>query len=412
MVSIYPLKKALIPVSTEAAKRISGPNYDEFQGDEEIQNLIKQNPDVVLRVTMAHCDATSPTEILKEGSSEALEHAAKNMQELIDSDLTKIEKNILYIYEMEDPKRPSVRQIGLGCMARTDEIRTKENPGGNIIRNEGVREKKARARADMVEKTQAFIGTVNNGIADRSGKITERLESYADSRECNYSVVDQKDNTHKVWIISEKKVLDEFVNLFKAAPEAYVADGNHRSAAALMLGLETFLTVFFVADRMRIDPYHRLIKDQKVSKKKLIEGIEKNFEVEELDGLTKYQPEKIHEIGMYIDKNWYKLTVKPSAYNSADAVQSIDADIVQTRIFNEIMGIKDAADENFTYVGGDRGSKYLKEKVDTGEFDFAIAMAPVTMGQFIEVCNQNKFMPPKSTWFEPKLRSGLVVELL
>jgi len=412
MVNIYPLKKALVPIDTAAAKLISGPNYDEFQSSEEIYDLIKKIPDVILKVTMAHCDADSPDQMLKEGTPEALDRSAKNMQNLIKSDLTKTASDILYVYEMEDPKRSEVRQIGLGCMARTDEIRTKENPDGSIIRNEGVREKKARARADLVEKTQAFVGTVNNGINDNTGEIAKNLEEYADARECDYSVVDQKGNTHKVWVVTEKDVIDRFIALFKAAPEAYVADGNHRSAAALMLGLETFLTIFFIADRMRIDPYHRLIKDMKVSKDKMMKDLKDSFEIEALGNILEYQPENIHEIGLYTDSKWYKLTAKESSYDPSDAVQSIDAEIVQRNIFDKIMGIKDSADENFTYVGGDRGAAYLKEKVDSGDFSFAIAMASVTMEQFIEVCKQNKFMPPKSTWFEPKIRSGLVVELL
>jgi uncharacterized protein (DUF1015 family) len=412
MLNISPLKKALIPKNKQAADDISGPNYDEFQSDEEIYELITEQPDVILKVTMAHCDVESPQEIMQEGSEEFLQKASENMQELVGSDKTAVKEDVLYVYEMEDAIRDDVRQIGLGCMAKTGEIRTKDNPEGTIIRNEGVREKKARKRADLVEKTSSYIGTVNCGIDDKTGKIAKKLEDYADSREADYAVVDQKDNVHKIWIIEEKDVIEEFVDLFAKEPRAYVADGNHRSAAALMLGLEDFLTVFFIAGRMRIDPYHRLIEDLGMEEEEFMSALKKDFEIEKVDDDEAYQPEKIHNMGLYLSGEWYHLKAKDSAYDASNAVQSIDADIVQRTIFDAILGIENAKDHNFTYVGGDRGVEYLQQKVDSGEFDFAISMAPVTMEQFIEVCEQNKFMPPKSTWFEPKIRSGLVIELL
>lgn len=412
MITISPLKKALLPTDNSAAQKVSGPNYDEFQSDTEIYELIQQQPEVILKVTMAHCDVDSQDDIMKEGSDEFLNKANQNMKQLVDSGLTEVKQDVMYIYEMEDPRRPDTRQIGLGCMAKTDEIRTEDNPEGTIVRNEGIREKKAEKRSELVDATQSFIGTVNNAINDDSGDIAPKLEEYADSRDPDYKVKDNKDNTHKIWVVEEEDVIQELIELFKQEPESYVADGNHRSAAAVMLGLEDFLTVFFIADRMRIDPYHRLIKELGMESEELLSKLEQSFEVEELDIDDAYQPEKTHDIGLYIDGAWYRLVPKDGTYDSEDAVQTIDANIVQRKIFDEVLEIEDARDKNFTYVGGDRGAGYLQEKVDSGEFDFAVSLAPVTMDQFINVCKQNKFMPPKSTWFEPKIRSGLVMELL
>ena len=180
MITITPVRRALIPIDSSAATRISAPNYDEFQSDREIWDLLQDNPTSVLRVTMAHCQADSPETISRGDSRDALAKATVNMEELRTSELTEEVRDILWVYEIEDPNRPDVRQIGLGGMGRTDEIRTDATPQGTIIRNEGVRELKARGRADLIQATHAIIGMVNNGVDDVSGEFQSHLEAHAD----------------------------------------------------------------------------------------------------------------------------------------------------------------------------------------------------------------------------------------
>ena len=411
MVTIKPVRRALVPVDSPAAQRICSPNYDEFQSDLEITELLQQQPDSVLKITMPHCGPGSTGVPLTEGSDEALALAGEEMQALITSDLTRVVENALWIYEIVDPNRPDVRQIGLGGMARIDEIRTDTNPNGSIIRNEQVREYKAKGRADLIRATSAIIGTVNNAVDDLSGEFTKAIEGYADGRQCDLQAEKDAGALHKIWVIDDPEMCGHLAGLMAAEPHAYVADGNHRSAAAGMLGSKEFLTVFFPAGTMGLAPYNRLVNAPLIDPSTLQAQLDQTFSIEKLQADT-FEPERIHEIGLYTNGVWFRLVPRADAYDPSNAVQSIDADIVQRNIFAAILGIDSATDERLTFVGGDRDAAYLKQRVDEGAANFAITLAPVTIGQFIAVCQQNRLMPPKSTWFQPKIRSGLVMALL
>ena len=164
MITIHPILQALVPVNTDAAERISAPNYDEFQGDLEIWRAIHEAPESVLRVTMAHCDTDDPSQVIEGDSTQALDWARRNMEALRESSLTCEMERLLFVYEILDPRRPRTKQIGLGGMARTEEIRTESSPDGSIIRNEGVREPKARGRASTAQPAAA---------RDRSGRARQ-----------------------------------------------------------------------------------------------------------------------------------------------------------------------------------------------------------------------------------------------
>lgn len=409
MITLEPVKRALLPVNSEAAGRISGPNYDEFQGDREIWELLQSNPSSILRVTMAHCDTPSEGAFHQEGSEEALLLSAANMTKLIGSSDTRVVEEMLWVYEIARPEHEP-HQIGLGGMARTAEIRTAETPDGVIIRNEGVREPKARGRAELIERTGAYVGVVNNAIEDRNDVLLEALREHAECRASDFAVEDEKGWRHSVWLVTDASEVDSFRRLLADEPCAFVADGNHRSAAAAMLGREQFLSVFFPAKTMGISPYNRLIATPH-----RFEGIRQDLEaafaVEEIGEHSGYQPLETHDIGLYTEGKWYRLRPRAGAYDPANAVEVIDADIVQRKLFDKIFGISDAADERLRYVGSNKDAAYLAREVDAGRCRYAMTLPAVTMAQFIDVCRQNRFMPPKSTWFEPKVRSGLVVAL-
>ncbi|GMR14214.1 MAG: hypothetical protein BMS9Abin29_2455 [Gemmatimonadota bacterium] len=412
LITLSPVHRALVPVSSAAANRVSGPNYDEFQDDAEIRAYIQANPDSIVRVTMAHADATAPADLLTEGSDASLTRAATNMAALTASDLTRTVEEVLWVVEMIDPSRPGVRQIGLGGMARTDEIRTAATPAGPIIRNEGVREKKARGRADLIERTSAIVGTVNNAVDDAKGVLRDALERYADSRPCDLAVEDERATWHRVWLVTEGEEISGFRALLAAEPRAYVADGNHRSAGAAMLGYAEFLSVFFPAHTMEIKPYNRLVDVTPEGSDGFLRRLRTSFDVREVGGVDAYQPENSDKIGLYSAGGWLELTPKPGTYDPANAAESIAAGIVQRNLFGAVLGIPDAGDVRLRFVGSNRDARYLQDRVDSGEYGYAVTLPAVTMGQFIEVCMQDRLMPPKSTWFEPKLRSGLVVALL
>ena len=413
MITITPVRRALIPIGSSAATQVSAPNYDEFQGDREIWDLLQDNPASVLRVTMAHCDTESPATIGRGDSRDALAKAMVSMQELRASELTEEVRDILWVYQIEDPNRPGVRQIGLGGMARTDEIRTDATPQGTIIRNEGVREPKARGRANLIQATHAIIGIVNNGIDDASGEFQSHLEAHADGAPPDFEVVDQGANRHRLWICRDARTIQRFRELLAEEPHAYVADGNHRSAAAAMLGYEHFLSVFFPARTMGIRPYNRLVRVSALPTEQLTTAIAETFGLDTPSELDPYQPTQTHAIGLYTsDRGWLRLRPIPGTYDSDDASEAIDSGIVQKNLFERVFGIADAGDGRLTFVGSNKDAGWLQREVDEGRATYAVTLAAVTMDEFIEVCRQNRHMPPKSTWFEPKVRSGLVMALL
>ncbi|WP_419949900.1 DUF1015 family protein [Candidatus Palauibacter sp.] len=415
MVTIRPIRRALVPVDSDAARRVSALNYDEFQGDLEIWEAIRAAPESVLSVTMAHCAVATPDRIAEGDSEASLRRARGNFDRLRASPLTRERRRILYIYEIVDPGRPGVRQIGLGGLARTAEIRTEATPGGPIIRNEGVRPPKARGRARLIEATRAIIGTVNNAVPDESGGFARTLERRADEATPDFEVEGAGGTTHRIWLIREPGAVARLQRLLADEPEAYVADGNHRSAAAAMLGHESFLAVFFPADRMGIAPYNRLVRlpghDPDAVEGAVEAALRRSFDVAPAGG-DPIQPRRVHEIGIYTaEGGWRRATPRGAVLREEDASASIDHDIVQRTLFADL-GIPDAGDERLTFVGANRDAAWLAAEVDGGRARFAVTLPAVTMSQFVAVCRQRRMMPPKSTWFEPKIRSGLVMALL
>ncbi len=412
MVTLNPIPRALVPVDSDAAQAICSPNYDEFQSDREIFELLQRQPASILRVTMPHACAASPNEMLAEGSEDALRAARARMGELRDGPLTETRCDAMLLYEIVDPCRPSTRQIGLGGLAPSKDILTDSSPDGTIVRNEGVRPKKARGRADLIQATRSIIGTVNNTVEDAHGEYARSLEACADGRAPNFTALAEDGCRHRIWLLPDSLERDSLVETLRAEPFAYVADGNHRSAAAAMLGLEGFMAVVFPASSMGLAPYNRLVGGAAQSADHWRAALSESFEVGPSPAEGDYQPTATHRIGFYADGTWLELAPRPGSYDPENAAQSIDAAIVQRRVLDEACDISDPRDGRLTFVGGDRDAAYLRRRVDDGEFAFAVTLPPVTMQQFLDVCRQRRMMPPKSTWFSPKIRSGLVMALL
>ena len=361
---------------------------------------------------MPHACAASPREILAEGSEEALRAARARIRDLRDGDLTRTLSDVMFLYEIVDPRRPGTRQIGLGGLAPAKEILTDATPDGTIVRNEGIRPKKAKGRADLIQATRAIIGTVNNTVEDLSRNYVRSLEDFADRREPDFSALAEDGCRHTIRLLPQSAERDHLVGTLRAEPFAYVADGNHRSAAAAMLGLDGFMTVVFPASRMGLAPYNRLVVAEPRSAQDWRASLEASFRVGPVPTDGDYQPSDTHRIGFYADGAWLQLIPRDGTYDSSNAEKSIDAAIVQSRVFGDLCGIPDPRDGRLTFVGGDRDAAYLRRRVDAGEFALALTLPPVTMEQFVAVCRQRRMMPPKSTWFSPKIRSGLVVALL
>jgi uncharacterized protein (DUF1015 family) len=412
MITLRPVRRALVPIDSAAAHKVSAPNYDEFQSDLEVWNLLQERPENVLQITMPHCHVARADDILEDGSAEALAHASSQMKVFEKSPLMREMRDVLWVYEITSPKRPSSPQLGVGGFGLTSEIRTETTPQGSIIRNEGIRPEKAEGRAQLLKATHADFGTVNLAVRDQQGRLLQSLTEITTSRPCDFETLDEDQNRHRSWMISDEATSSRLIALLAEEPAAYVADGNHRSAAAAALGMDHFLTVFFPTRRLGLEPYNRLLPLNGLSPAEFLKQLEANFTIRKLGRVDPYRPAAVHQIGLYLGGEWYELTPGPGSYNPDNAAESIDADIIQRHMIDSILGMKDARDKRINYVGGNKNAAYLVSRVDSGDYDLALSVAPVTMEQFIDVCEQNLFMPPKSTWFDPKIRSGLVIALL
>ena len=233
---------------------------------------------------------------------------------------------------------------------------------------------------------------------------------------------------HQLWVVSDDADIQTITNEFAKMPSLYIADGHHRSAAAALVGAEKakqnphhtgkeeynyFMAVCFQASQLTILDYNRVVKDLNgMSSEAFLEALKKNFIVEK-KGTENYKPQHLHEFSLYLDGVWYSLTAKDGTYDDADPIGVLDVDISSRLILDELLGIKDLrSDKRIDFVGGLRGLQELKRRVDNGEMRMALALYPVSMKQIMDIADSGKIMPPKATWFEPKLRSGLIIHKL
>jgi uncharacterized protein (DUF1015 family) len=313
-------------------------------------------------------------------------------------------------------------QYGLVVCAHTDDYQK-----GNIKKHELTRRDKEEDRMKHVRINNANIEPVFFAYPDNS-VLNSLIMRYA-ATEPEYDFIAPVDGfRHQFWVISDQQDIDTITDEFAKMPSLYIADGHHRSAAAALVGAEKqkqnpnhkgdeeynfFMAVCFQASQLTILDYNRVIKDLNgMSSAEFIEALKKNFIVEK-KGSEIYKPAKLHEFSLYLDGEWYSLVAKEGTYNNEDPIGVLDVDISSRLILDEILDIKDLRSSNrIDFVGGLRGLGELKRRVDSGEMRTALALYPVSMKQIMDIADSGKIMPPKATWFEPKLRSGLVIHKL
>ena len=260
-------------------------------------------------------------------------------------------------------------------------------------------------------------------------EIDDIVASIVDNQKADYDFVAEDGFGHQFWTINDAAVNQKIEELFATkVPATYVADGHHRTAAAARIGLEKqglnpnhtgneeynfFMAVHFPDNQLQIIDYNRAVKDLNgLSEAGLLEKLAKDFDVE-LAGTEIYKPVQLHEFSMYLSGNWYKLTAKPGTFNDNDPIGVLDVTILSNLVLDQILGINDLrTSTRIDFIGGIRGLGELKKRVDSGDMKVAFALFPVSMQQLINIADSGNIMPPKTTWFEPKLRSGLVIHKL
>lgn len=298
---------------------------------------------------------------------------------------------------------------------------------GVIKKHELTRRDKEEDRMKHVRVNNANIEPVFFAYPDNA-ELDAIVAKYT-AREPEYDFVAPGDGFgHTFWVIDGKEDIDRITALFADMPALYIADGHHRSAAAALVGAEKaaqnpnhkgdeeynyFMAVCFPASQLTIIDYNRVVKDLNgLTAEQFLKALEKDFIVEE-KGESIYKPSSLHNFSLYLAGKWYSLTAKPGTYDDNDPIGVLDVTISSNFILDEILGIKDLrSDKRIDFVGGIRGLEELRRRVDSGEMAMALALYPVSMKQLMDIADTGNIMPPKTTWFEPKLRSGLIIHKL
>lgn len=297
---------------------------------------------------------------------------------------------------------------------------------GVIKKHELTRRDKEEDRMKHVRINNANIEPVFFAYPDNA-ELDKIVAKYTAQKPV-YDFVANDTFQHQFWIIDKDEDIKRITELFGEMPALYIADGHHRSAAAALVGAEKakqnpnhrgdeeynyFMAVAFPANQLTVIDYNRVVKDLNgLTSEEFLKKLEKDFVVEK-KGTEIYKPAKLHNFSLYLDGNWYSLTAKPGTYDDSDPIGILDVTISSNHILDEILGIKDLrSDKRIDFVGGIRGLGELKKRVDSGEMKVALALYPVTMKQIMDIADTGNIMPPKTTWFEPKLRSGIVIHEL
>ena len=298
---------------------------------------------------------------------------------------------------------------------------------GVIKKHELTRRDKEEDRMKHVRVNNANIEPVFFAYPDND--VLDAVVAKYTSRQPEYDFIAPGDGFgHTFWVIDEDADIAAITKAFEQMPALYIADGHHRSAAAALVGAEKakqnpnhkgdeeynyFMAVCFPASQLTIIDYNRVVKDLNgLTPAQFLDALRKHFDVEE-KGTEIYKPAALHNFSLYLDGKWYSLTAKPGTYDDHDPIGVLDVTISSNLILDEILGIKDLrSDKRIDFVGGIRGLGELKKRVDSGEMKMALALYPVSMKQLMDIADTGNIMPPKTTWFEPKLRSGLVIHRL
>jgi uncharacterized protein (DUF1015 family) len=409
MATIVPFK-ALRP-KPELASKLASPPYDVLNSAEAKQE-VKGKACSFLHITKAEVDLPDNIDT---HSKEVYDKAKENLDAFIRKEILFRElKPCYYIYQLIMNGRS---QTGLVCGSTVDDY---END--IIKKHEFTRPEKEQDRISHIKTSGAQTGNVF--LAYRHvEEIDTLVDKWKTIHEPVYDFVADDAVTHTVWVVNDNKVIDSITRLFAdKVPFTYIADGHHRAASAAKLrkalgssatkGADYFLTTLFPSNQLHIMDYNRVVKDLNgLAPGDFLKQLQDDFDYE-LVGKTAYQPKDLHSFGMYLEGNWYKLTAKKDSYTN-DPIGVLDVTILSEKVLDKVLGIKDQrTDKRIDFVGGIRGLSELEKRVNSGEMKVAFSLYPVSIPQLFDIADSGNVMPPKSTWFEPKLRDGLLTHLI
>jgi len=409
MITITPFK-ALRP-EAQHAKAVASKPYDVLNS-KEAKIEAQGNPSSFLHITKSEIDLPENTDI---HSQEVYDKAKENLGAFLSRNiLFRESKPCYYIYKLT---MNGASQAGLVCGSSVDDY-----DNGLIKKHEFTRPEKELDRITHIKTTGAQTGNVFLAYKNVP-EIDAVINKWITEKNCQYDFIADDGVQHSIWIVNDDDTIAHITKLFKTlVPASYIADGHHRAASAAKVRVsmgeqstdnsDYFLTTLFPSDQLHIMDYNRLVKDTNgLSAAELLEKLSNNFSVEKTT--EAYKPETAHTFGLYIEKQWYKLTAKKGSFDETDAIGVLDISILQEQLLDPILGIKDQrTDKRIDFVGGIRGLQELEKRVDSGEMALAISLYPVSIQQLFNVADSGEVMPPKSTWFEPKLRDGLLTHLI
>jgi uncharacterized protein (DUF1015 family) len=399
--------RALRPHNEYAAQVASRP-YDVLNS-EEARKEANDNLLSFLHVTKSEIDL--PADI--DTHSEQVYHKAKeNLERLIQKKvLFQDEKPYYYIYELAWKGRT---QTGLVCVSSVEDYFNDV-----IKKHEFTRPEKEKDRIDHMQAIRAQTGNVFLACKDLK-ELNDVFDKWKDQNPAEYFFTANDGVTHTVWVVNSVAAIDIITNLFKERiPFTYIADGHHRAASAAKVSQQLkdsedaryFLTTIFPANQLAILDYNRLVKDLNgLTDEEFLQKVADQFNVKK--ATEAYSPKELHQFGMYLGKQWHQLTAKEGTFNT-DPIGILDVTILQDNLLDKLLAIKDPRTDNrVDFVGGIRGLAELEKRVDSGEMKVAFSLHPVSMQQLFDIADSGNVMPPKSTWFEPKLRDGLLTHLI
>ncbi len=400
----------------ELCSKVAALPYDVMTSD-EAREMVKDNPYSFLHIDKAEIDLPKDTDHY---SDVVYQKAKDNLWNMVKGGIyIQDKKPVLYIYQLTMNGKS---QTGLVACTSIDEYI--EN---KIKKHELTRADKEEDRIRHVDTCNANTGPIF--LTYKNKENIDKIINKAIENEPIYDFTAEDGIKHTVWLIDNDEVINGLISEFKSVPALYIADGHHRNASAVKVGLKRrqenpnytgdeefnyYLSVIFPDNQLYIMDYNRVVKDLNgLSKEEFIAKVSEKFDVAEYNGNDCYKPSEKHTFGMYLDKKWYSLKAKDAIVDENDTVACLDVSILQKELLAPILGIGDPrTDKRIDFVGGIRGLKELEKRVDSGEMKVAFSMYPTTMEQLMNIADDNKIMPPKSTWFEPKLRSGIFVHEL